>query len=311
MKFAIVFPGQGSQSAGMLAELAVQNDLVLQTFQQASAVLGYDLWALVTDNPQGKLNQTEFTQPAMLTAGVAVWRVWQSRNLGAPALLAGHSLGEYTALVAAGVLEFEDAVQAVAERGRLMQAAVPAGEGAMAVVLGLDDDAVRALCADVAGNEVLEAVNFNSPGQVVIAGHSAAIERAIEKAPEYNARKAMLLPVSVPSHSSLMKDAAESLYQYFSDIQFNAPSVPVLQNVDADTHMEPQAIMDALTQQLFSPVLWVNTVNAMKQQGIEAVFELGPGKVLSGLNKRIEKQLQAVPVDTPAGMDKAAALLND
>ena len=309
MKFAVVFPGQGSQSVNMLVELGGQFPIVKETFEEASSILGYDLWELVSQNPEDKLNQTEYTQPAMLAAGVAVWRVWQHESLPAPGYLAGHSLGEYTALVASGVLSFSNALKLVAERGRLMQEAVPAGEGAMAAILGLEDDDVQAICKQAAEGEVVEAVNFNTQEQVVIAGHSGAVSRAIEQAVAVGAKRALLLPVSVPSHSSLMIDAAEKLHERMSMMTFHAPKIPVLHNIDATDRDEPGAIMEALKLQLHSPVLWVDTINAMVDEGVEAVFELGPGKVLAGLCRRIDKELQVVAVDSPAGLQKAMIML--
>lgn len=309
MKFAVVFPGQGSQSVNMLAELGGQYPIVKQTFDEASTVLGYDLWELVSQNPEDKLNQTEYTQPVMLAAGVAVWRVWQHENLPAPAYLAGHSLGEYTALVASGVLSFSNATKLVAERGRLMQEAVPAGMGAMAAILGLEDDDVQAICKQAAEGEVVEAVNFNTQEQVVVAGHSGAVARAIEHAVAVGAKRALLLPVSVPSHSSLMTDAAEKLRERMSVMTFHPPKIPVLHNIDAIDRDEPEAIIEALKLQLHSPVLWVDTINAMIDEGVEAVFELGPGKVLAGLCRRIDKSLQVVAVDSSAGLQKAMTTL--
>lgn len=309
MKFAVVFPGQGSQSVNMLAELGGQYPIVKQTFDEASSILGYDLWDLVSQNPEDKLNQTEYTQPVMLAAGVAVWRVWQHESLPAPSYLAGHSLGEYTALVASGVLSFSNAIKLVAERARLMQAAVPAGEGAMAAIIGLEDDDVQAICKQAAEGEVVEAVNFNTQEQVVIAGHSGAVARAIEQALAVGAKRALLLPVSVPSHSSLMAEAAEKLHERMSQMTFHLPKIPVLHNIDAADRDEPAAIAEALKLQLHNPVLWVDVINVMTDEGIEAVFELGPGKVLAGLCRRIDKELQVVAVDSPAGLQKAMTML--
>lgn len=309
MKFAVVFPGQGSQSVNMLAELAERYPIVKQTFDEASSILDYDLWELVTQNPEDKLNQTEYTQPVMLVAGVAVWRVWQYESLPAPSYLAGHSLGEYTALVAAGVLSFSNAIKLVAERARLMQSTVPAGEGAMAAILGLEDDDVQAICKQAAEGQVVEAVNFNTHEQVVIAGHSGAVARAIEQALAVGAKRALLLPVSVPSHSSLMVEAAGKLHERMSMMTFHPPKVPVLHNIDAADRDEPAAIVEALKLQLHNPVLWVDTINVMVDEGVEAVFELGPGKVLAGLCRRIDKELQVVAVDTPAGVQKATTIL--
>ncbi len=292
---AFVFPGQGSQSVGMLAELAARPQVV-DTFQEASGVLGLDLWALVSGGPEAELNQTHNTQPAMLAAGVALWRVWEAEGGPTPALLAGHSLGEYTALVCAGALDFTAAVGLVAERGRLMQAAVPEGQGAMAAVLGLDDATVRAACAEAAQGEVVEAVNLNAPGQVVIAGGAAAVERAVGAAKARGAKRAVTLPVSVPSHCALMRPAAERLAERLAEVELRAPRIPVLHNADVAAHGDPAAIRDALVRQLHSPVRWVETLQAMAEQGVSLVVECGPGKVLAGLTKRIDKRVRALPV---------------
>ena len=284
MKFAFVFPGQGSQSVGMMVNYG---DAVRATFDEASAALDQDLWALVAEGPGDALNQTVNTQPVMLAAGVAAYRLWQAQGGPAPALVAGHSLGEYTALVCAGALGFADAVRLVRLRAEAMQSAVPEGVGAMAAVLGLDDDQVRVVCAEAAQGEVLEAVNFNSPGQVVIAGNKAAVDRGCVLAKEKGAKRALPLPVSVPSHCALMKPAAEKLLAALNGIEVKAPAVPVLHNADVAGHADPMAIRDALARQLYSPVRWVETVQAMAGQGVELIAECGPGKVLAGLNKRI------------------------
>lgn len=310
MSFAIVFPGQGSQSVGMLADLAAAFPQVRETFEEASDAIGTDLWALSQEGPAEDLNRTENTQPAILSAGIAVWRIWQDQEGAQPTMLAGHSLGEYSALVAAGVLAFADAVRLVRERGRLMQAAVPAGEGAMAAILGLDDDQVRAICAEAAQGEVAEAVNFNSPGQVVIAGNAAAIARAVEAAKAAGARRALPLDVSVPSHCALMQDAAATLREAMNDITFAVPQIPVLHNVSVATADNPDAIRELLAQQLYSPVRWVETVRAMAEQGVDTLIEAGPGKVLSGLCKRIDKQIAALPVYDGATLDKALEKIN-
>ena len=307
MSLAFVFPGQGSQSIGMLAELAAAHPIVTETFAQASAVLGYDLWEVVQQGPADKLNQTAATQPAMLAAGVATWRVWQSQSDIKPELMAGHSLGEYTALVCAGVIAFEDAIKLVAERGRLMQEAVPEGEGAMAAILGLDDDVVIDTCDRAALGEVVSAVNFNSPGQVVIAGKKAAVERAVEIAKDEGAKRALLLPVSVPSHCSLMEPAAEKLLAQMAAITFNTPQIPVINNVDVKAENDPEAIRNALARQLYMPVRWVESVEAMAADGVDRIIECGPGKVLAGLNKRIVKSMTAQPVFDPATLEKALA----
>ena len=305
MKLAFVFPGQGSQSVGMMQGWGDRAE-VRAIFSEASDALGQDLWTLVTDGPADLLNQTVNTQPAMLAADIAAWRVWQAAGGAAPALLAGHSLGEYAALVAAGALGFADAIKLVRFRADAMQAAVPEGVGAMAAILGLDDDAVRAVCTDAAAGEVVEAVNLNSPGQVVIAGNKAAVERAMALAKEKGAKRALPLPVSVPSHSSLMLPAAEKLLAHLQGVAIAAPTIPVLHNTDVQSHAEPDAIRAALAKQLHTPVRWVETVQALKTAGIERVIECGPGKVLAGLNKRIDDSLPAVALVDEASL--AAAL---
>jgi len=309
MPFAFIFPGQGSQSVGMLAALAEAYPEVQATFATASAVLGYDLWTLVQNGPQEELNRTDKTQPAMLAAGVAVWRVWQRRGGAQPAHMAGHSLGEYTALVCAGALALEQAVAAVAERGRYMQEAVPAGQGAMAAILGLDDAAVLAACEAAAQGEVVSAVNFNSPGQVVIAGAGAAVTRALEFAKQAGAKRAVMLPVSVPSHCSLMQPAAERLAAYLENLQITAPAIPVLNNVDVAMAQDPHVIRAALVRQLVSPVRWVETIQSLARRGVNTVVECGPGKVLTGLNKRIERDMTALAVFDPVSLDEALTAL--
>lgn len=311
MSFAFIFPGQGSQSVGMLAALAEAYPEVRSTYAAASAVLGYDLWALVQHGPEAELNRTDQTQPAMLTAGVAVWRVWRRRGGAEPAYMAGHSLGEYTALVCAGAMSLEHAVAAVAERGRYMQEAVPAGQGAMAAILGLDDAAVIAACDAAAQGEVVSAVNFNSPGQVVIAGTAAAVARAVELAKQAGAKRAVVLPVSVPSHCSLMQPAAARLAAYLENVDVRAPAIPVINNVDVAIAAEPQAIRDALVRQLVSPVRWVETIRALAARGAGGVVECGPGKVLAGLNKRIEREMNAWAVFDAASLDEALAALQE
>jgi len=286
MKTAFLFPGQGSQSVGMMNGLS-QYPEVRQTFDEASAALGEDLWKLVTEGPVETLNQTTYTQPAMLAADIATWRVYLAQGGAMPAVMAGHSLGEIAALVAAGALDFTDAVKLTRFRAEAMQNAVPEGVGAMAAVLGLDDDAVRAVCAEAAQGEVLEPVNLNSPGQVVIAGNKAAVERGMALAKEKGAKRALPLPVSVPSHSSLMQPAADKFRAYLESVNLRVPSVPVLQNADVQAFTDPAVIKDALARQLHSPVRWVETVQALAGQGIERCVECGPGKVLAGLVKRI------------------------
>jgi len=296
---AFIFPGQGSQSVGMMGAFA-QQSIVRDTFDEASDVLGYELWDLIEQGPEAELNQTEQTQPAMLAAGVATWRLWTSLGGSLPQRMAGHSLGEYTALVCAGALSFADAVQLVAARGRFMQEAVPAGMGAMAAILMLEDDVVRSLCAENAGEDVVQAVNFNSPGQVVVAGHKGAVERVIEAAMAAGAKKAVMLPMSVPSHCDLMKPAAERLAELLAETEICSPSIKVIQNADVASVSDPDQIRDALTRQLYMPVRWVETIQAIKATGVEALYECGPGKVLAGLNRRIEKRM---PVHTLISMD--------
>ncbi|HEV2322133.1 MAG TPA: ACP S-malonyltransferase [Gammaproteobacteria bacterium] len=296
MSFAAVFPGQGSQSVGMLASLAEAHPEVQRTFGEASEALGYDLWVLVQQGPEEKLNATEHTQPALLAAGVAAWRVWRAAGGRDPIAMAGHSLGEYTALVCAGALEFKAAVKLVEFRGQAMQQAVPAGQGAMAAILGLDDEQVRAACAEAAQGEVVEAVNYNSPGQVVIAGNKAAVERASEACKARGAKRALPLPVSAPSHCALMLPAAEKLALRLAEIQMKAPKIPVIQNVDVQSHTDAAAIRAALKAQLHSPVRWVESAQKLVALGGTKQLEFGPGKVLAGLAKRIDKAIEAYPV---------------
>ncbi len=308
MTYAIVFPGQGSQSIGMLMELTEAHAHIKDTFQEASDTLGYDLWLQVLNGSEDELNKTHITQPAMLAGGVAVWRIWQSLVETQPAAMAGHSLGEYSALVAAGSLSLSDAVSLVADRGRFMQDAVPTGEGAMAAILGLDDDKVSEVCAAATkkkAGEVVTAVNYNSPGQVVIAGNTAAVNCAVELAKAAGAKRALLLPVSVPSHCSLMMPAAERLAERLADIAIQPPVIPVFNNVDVQAENTAEAIRDALKRQLFSPVRWVDTVNAFAAQGVQQVVECGPGKVLAGLNKRINREMTGLTTSDIAGLNKA------
>ena len=297
-KFAMVFPGQGSQTVGMLAELAGNYPIVQETFKQASEVLGYDLWQLVQEGPAEELNKTWQTQPALLTASVAVYRVWQQKYPELkPEVVAGHSLGEYSALVCAGVLDFQDAVKLVELRGKLMQQAVPEGTGAMYAIIGLDNDAIINACKQAEQGEVVSAVNFNSPGQVVIAGAKAAVERAAALCKEAGAKRALPLAVSVPSHCALMKPAADQLSVSLESITLKAPVVAVLNNVDVKAETDAVAIRNALVRQLYSPVRWTETVEKMAQNGVEVLVEVGPGKVLNGLTKRIVDSLQAVSVN--------------
>lgn len=305
MKTAYVFPGQGSQSVGMLRELAQQYDEVRATFEIASTALGFDLWQLTSNGPEERLNQTQITQPAMLTAGIAVWRVWRAHGGPDGAYVAGHSLGEYTALVGAGVIDFADAVRLVADRARFMQEAVPVGQGAMAVILGLDDAAVRALCAQAAQGDVLDAVNYNAPSQVVIAGAAAAVGRAVAQAKDAGAKRALPLPVSVPAHSRLMQPAVARLAERLRAVSLRAPRVPLLHNVHARAEPDVEALRAVLARQVAAPVLWVDTVGAMAQAGVTHVIELGPGKVLTGLNKRIAPQIECLAVNDPASLSAA------
>ncbi|SIO94705.1 ACP S-malonyltransferase [Vibrio spartinae] len=302
-KFAIVFPGQGSQAVGMLAELGEQYDVVQQTFAEASDALGYDLWSLVQNGPAEDLNQTFRTQPALLAASVAIWRVWQSLGLEMPAILAGHSLGEYSALVCAGVIDFKQTIKLVELRGQLMQEAVPAGSGAMFAIIGLDDDAIANACTTAANGQIVSPVNFNSPGQVVIAGEKDAVQRASELCKEAGAKRALPLPVSVPSHCALMKSAADKLAETLKAMTFNSPAIPVINNVDVIAETDPEKIKDALVRQLYNPVRWTETVQKMHDQGIEKLFEVGPGKVLTGLTKRIVKTLTAEAVNNTASLN--------
>lgn len=304
-QLAVFFPGQGSQSVGMLDALAAAYPDVLTTFEEASDALGFDLWRLVSEGPKADLDATLNTQPAMLAAGIAVWRVW--RQAGGPQadLMAGHSLGEYSALVASGALSFADGLCLAADRARFMQEAVPAGEGAMAAVLGLSDADVVALCLDQAQGAVLEAVNFNSPGQVVIAGEAAAVSRAIGAAKSAGAKRAVILPVSVPSHCALMQPAAERLAERLQALGMAMPTVPLLHNASVQAASDLPALRDLLVQQLYRPVRWVETVQAVAGSGITTAIECGPGKVLTGLNKRIDDHLTTLPVFDPATLDRA------
>jgi [acyl-carrier-protein] S-malonyltransferase len=296
---AFVFPGQGSQSLGMLAELGAQQHVIIDTFAEASAALGYDLWALTQQGPEEQLNQTDKTQPAILAASVALWRLWQAEGGPRPAFVAGHSLGEYSALVAAGSLPFADAVKLVELRGQLMQQAVPAGQGGMAAILGLEDADVLAACAEAAQGEVVSAVNFNAPGQVVIAGSAAAVERAIEACKAKGAKRAMALPVSVPSHCDLMRPAAERFAASIEAIAWQAPQIPLVQNVSAAVVADLDALKRDLLAQLYSPVRWVESMVALGDRGVTSLVECGPGKVLSGLNKRCVKGVSTYNLDTP------------
>jgi [acyl-carrier-protein] S-malonyltransferase len=307
-KFAFVFPGQGSQSRGMMNGYA-DFPAVRNTFAEASDVLRQDLWQLVAEGSDADLNTTVNTQPIMLTAGVAVYRAWQAQDGAAPFIMAGHSLGEYTALVAAGALRFADALPLVRYRAQCMQQAVPEGVGGIAAILGLDDDAVRAVCIEGAQGEVLEAVNYNSPGQVVIAGNRAAVERGMELAKAKGAKRAIMLPMSVPSHCSLLKGAAQQLRDYLGNVTVQAPTIPVLHNADVKSYSDGAAIKDALVRQLYSPVRWVETVLEFGKQGITHNVECAPGKVLAGLNKRIATNQQALAINDGAALTLALTIL--
>lgn len=309
---AFVFPGQGSQSLGMLADLAAARATVRETFDEASHGAGLDLWALSQQGPELQLNQTEFTQPALLAAGVAVWRTWLACGGVRPVLLAGHSLGEYAALVAAGALSLADGARLVRERGRLMQLAVPAGTGAMAAVLGADDSLVAEVCAAASASaaDVVVPANYNSPGQIVIGGHAAAVDRALAELAARGVRKAIKLPVSVPSHTPLMREAADRLGEVMAALSWQPPSIPVVQNVDGAVHDGLPAIRDALVRQLYLPVRWTDCVQALAGRGASRLAECGPGKVLTGLAKRIDKTLDARALGTAAEFDAALADFN-
>ncbi len=305
---AFVFPGQGSQAVNMLADFS-DHEIVQKTFSQASKALGYNLWQLVSEGPAEKLNQTNFTQPALLTASVALWRLWLANSDIQPSIIAGHSLGEYSALVCADVLSLEQAVKLVEKGGELMQASVPEGIGAMAAIIGLDDQTIIDACVTAKNDEVVSAVNFNSPGQVVIAGHKAAVERAGVLCKEAGAKRVLPLPVSVPSHCALMEDAAKKLAEELEKVTFNTPKIPVVNNVDVAIENSAQAIKSALIRQLYSPVRWTETIEKLSSNGVKTVAEIGPGKVLQGLIKRIDKTITGVSINTQDSLDKALALI--
>jgi len=308
MKFALVFPGQGSQAVGMMQPFA-DAKVVRETFAEASDALGQDLWQLVANGPAEELNATVNTQPVMLAAGYAVYRAWREAGGAEPALVAGHSLGEYTALVAAGVMAFREAVPLVRFRAQAMQEAVPMGAGAMAAILGLDDDTVRAACNEASQGQVVEPVNFNAPSQVVIAGHKTAVERGAEAAKARGAKRAVMLPVSAPFHSSLLKPAADRLAERMKEIAFNAPRIPVVNNVDVAMTSDPAQIKDALARQACNPVRWVEVIRCMAAAGITHVAECGPGKVLAGLTKRIDGDLQGCAITDPRSLQQALQAL--
>lgn len=305
MNIVVVFPGQGSQSIGMLADYAETWPQIEETFKQTSDVLGYDCWDIVCNGPEEKINKTEITQPIMLAADIAVMRVMEQQCMLTPMVFAGHSLGEYAALVAAEALSFEDAIKLVSKRGQLMQAAVPEGQGAMAAIIGLNDDAIIKICEQVSNDTgaPVEAVNFNSPGQVVIAGATDAVNKAMELLKEEGAKRALPLPVSVPSHSSLMKPAADELAEYLKDVNISTPKIQVIHNVDAKSHDDPDAIRDALVKQLYNPVQWTHTIQIITD-GADVVVECGPGKVLGGLTRRINKDVKSYSLDSIASMQK-------
>ncbi len=303
---AFLFPGQGSQAVGMLSDLA-DEAAVRQTFREAADTLGFDLWGLIQNGPEDELNRTDRTQPALLACSVALWRVWEERGGARPDWFAGHSLGEYSALVCAGALSLADGARLVETRGRFMQDAVPAGQGGMAAILGLEDDEVTRLCGEAADHQVVQAVNFNAPGQVVIAGDGEAVDRAIEACKEAGAKRAMALPVSAPSHCELMKPAAEQLRGVLADLTLETPRVPIVNNVDVAVETEPAAIRDALVRQLYSPVRWSETVRRLLNEGVEQSYECGPGKVLAGLVKRVERRAPVTPLGEREALDGALA----
>lgn len=309
MHFAILFPGQGSQSVGMLSALEQRYPVIRETFSEASEAVGWDLWALAQAGPEAELNRTERTQPALLSASVAVWRVWQQQVQTMPLAMAGHSLGEYSALVCANAMDFADAVRLVERRGQLMQKAVPEGEGAMAAIVGLDDDEVADLCSKAAEGDVLELVNFNAPGQVVIAGCRSAVERAAQAAKGCGARLARVLTVSVPAHSTLMRSAADEFAGALREVEIRAPAVPVVHNLDAAPREDAHAIRDALVAHLYHPVRWTQSIERMLSDGADTFMECGPGKVLCGLLKRIDRSARALPLSEPRDIELAVETL--
>lgn len=309
MRYALCFPGQGAQSVGMLADFANHTPEIQATFDQAGEILKTDLWTLTQDGPEETLNSTAYTQPALLAAGVAIYRCWQATTTTLPVCFAGHSLGEYTALVCAQALSFDDAIALVHLRGQLMQAAVPVGEGAMGAIIGLEDEIVQNLCERAAEGEVLSAANFNAPGQVVISGEAAAVQRAMSLAEAEQARMTLLLPVSVPSHCALMQSAANELAQALENTAIVSPKVPVINNVDVQTPTHPDDIRDALVRQLYSPVRWVECILAMAEYELAHCFEFGPSRVLCGLNKRITRAFKTTPVNDPDSFNEALEVI--
>lgn len=307
---AFVFPGQGSQQLGMLAELAERYPVIGATFKEAEAALGFNLWQLVQEGPVEELNRTDLTQPAILTASIAIWRVWKELEGPQPAFVAGHSLGEYSALVASGAMNFADAVKLVKARGEFMQAAVPAGEGAMAAILGLEAAQIEAACKEAAQGQVVAPVNYNAPGQIVIAGNTAAVERAIAACKDLGARRALPLPVSVPSHCELMRPAAEKLAEELNQIQLSAPRISLVQNTSAQATTGVEELRQNLLSQLYSPVRWIESVEYMASQGVNTYIECGPGQVLVGLNKRLVKTAKSLAVNNPDNLEAALTQLN-
>ena len=310
-KTAFLFPGQGSQSLGMLSALGEAFPVVGATFGEASQVLGFDLWNLCQNGPEESLNRTEHTQPAMLAAGIATWRCWQENGGEAPSVMAGHSLGEYSALVASGVMDFADAIATVALRGRSMQDASPEGVGAMAAILGMDDEVLTGICEGYEGEGIVSCANFNSPGQVVIAGNRQAVEQTCELASAAGARRAILLPVSVPSHCALMKPAAVQLELALAELQLKPAEFPVIQNADVKSFDSNEDIIDALARQLFQPVRWTESILELKRQGVERFIECGPGKVLAGLNRRITRESETIALTDPSALDAALGVEQD
>lgn len=306
---AFVFPGQGSQKIGMLAELAEQNPIIEKTFSEASEVLGYDMWDLIQQGAQEDINLTQRTQPILLTCSVAIWRLWNEKLGATPSQMAGHSLGEWSALVCANVIDFADGLRIVEARGKYMQQAVPVGQGAMAAIIGLDDQAILNACAEAGDLGVVDAVNFNAPGQVVIAGSNDAVERAMDICKAAGAKRALPLPVSAPFHTSLMKPAADNLAEMVNAVSFRAPEVPIMHNVHARNEQDPEAIKALMLEQIYSPVKWVDCVKQLKEGGVSTLVECGPGKVLSGLVKRIDRDLISVATETVADFDAALTII--
>ena len=311
IRYAMVFPGQGSQSPGMLSAMAEQYPVVKETYQEASEILGFDLWQLVQQGPEDQLNSTENTQPALLTGSVALWKIWQTVMETPPVCMAGHSLGEYSALVCAGSIEFSDAVSLVAKRGQYMQEAIARGEGSMAAILGLDDEKIINICNKISADAIVSAANFNSPGQVVIAGQTAAVEKAVVLAKEEGAKRCVILPVSVPSHCALMKPAADRLQETLNSIEIQMPAIPVIHNVDGNTQPGSDEIRIALINQLHQPVQWTRCVQLVASLEINLLLECGPGKVLSGLTRRIDRNLECYPLGEPVELDKAVKIFKE